>query len=104
MSNRIAYKILVISKNGNMRSPISFAGLVVKYRMNCWAKPKNSTRYLFVYKTLKDAKKVFALFNRAEQRHLIIVECTTENFRKAVGAGLVCEYRCTKLKPIRVIE
>ena len=104
MSSHLAYKILAVDTNGAMRSPISFLGLAVKYRMNRWAKPKNSTRYLFAYKTLKDAKKVFTLFSRREQKQLAIVECIAENFRKAVGAGPVNEYRCTKLKPTKAVE
>lgn len=103
MSNRLAYKILAVEKRGAMMSPISFLGLAVKYKMKAWAWPKNSTRYLFAYKTLRDAKKVFALFSRREQKQLVIVECLAQNFRKAIGVGPVNEYRCTKLKPTRVV-
>ncbi len=104
MSNHLAYKILAVDKSGVMMSPISFTGLAVKYKMNRWAKPKNSTRYLFVYKTLEDAKKVFALFARMEQKQLILVECLAENFERAIGAGPVAEYRCTRLKPTEIVE
>ncbi len=103
MTNRLAYKILAVDESGAMMSPISFSGLAVHYYMNVWSAPKNSTRYLFVYKTLDDAKYVFALFSKGEQEHLVIVECMTENFEKAIGAGPVAEYRCTALQPIKVV-
>ena len=76
----------------------------MKYKMSRWSKPKNSTRYLFVYRTLKDARKVFDLFTRIQQKKLIIVKCLAENFERAIGAGPVDEYRCTKLKPTKVVE
>lgn len=104
MTNRLAYKILAVDKSGAMMSPISFSGLAVSYEMGGWAKPKNSTRYLFVYNTLHDAQKVFALFSKEERKHLVIFECMTENFEKAIGAGPVAEYRCTRLKPTKVVE
>lgn len=103
--NALAYKILAIDKSRTrMMSPISFSGLSVKYKMNRWSKPKDSTRYLFVYRTLKDAKKVFALFDKRVQKHLVITECLAENLERAIGAGPVDEYRCTRLKPMSVIE
>ena len=104
MNMTLAYKILAVDKGGAMMSPISFSGLAVSYKLNTWAKPKNSTRYLFVYNTLHDAQKVFALFSKKEQKHLAVFECMTENFEKAIGVGLVPEYRCTKLKPTRMIR
>jgi len=99
-----ANKILAVNEDETMMSPISFTGLAVRYKMNEWSEPKNSTRYLFVYKTLEDAQKLFSMFAEVEQKQLIIVECLVENFELAVGAGPVDEYRCTRVKPIRVIE
>ena len=104
MSNQLAYKILAVNKDETLVSPISFTGLAVKYKMSRWSKPKNSTRYLFVYRTLKDARKVFDLFTRIQQKKLITVKCLAANFERAIGAGLVAEYRCTRLKPTKVVE
>lgn len=104
MGNHLAYKILAVDENGDMKSPISFTGLAVRYKMNEWAKPRNSTRYLFVYKTLEDAKQVFALFDKMEKAQLVLVECLAENFERAIGAGPVDEYKCTRLKPTRIVN
>jgi len=100
---KLAYKIVAVNKDGSMVSPISYLGLAVRYRMGKWAKARR-WKYLFVYKTAADAKKILRkiLGCRACQG-LAIIECETENLRKAVGGGPVPEYRCTRLKPVSVI-
>lgn len=102
-SIKLAYKIVAVNKDGSMVSPISYLGLAVRYRMGRWAKARN-WKYLFVYKTISDAKKIFKKirgYSRAQR--LVIVECETKNLRKAVSGGPVPEYRCTRLKPVSVI-
>jgi hypothetical protein len=104
---RTAYKIVVLEKDGTMLSPISFSGLAVQYKVGEWAKAHVPGHYLFVYQTLRDAKKVFGMIRRAQiqsVQRLVIVECSTKNLRKAVGAGPVPEYRCTELKPERIVN
>lgn len=114
----LAYKIVVLEEDGTMLSPISFSGLAVRYKMGEWAKASVPGNYLFVYQTLRDAKKLFGMIQRAAKvlppqtypwkvrkaQRLVIVECLTKNLRKAVGGGPVPEYRCTELKPERIVN
>lgn len=99
---KLAYKIVAFNKDSSMVSPISYLGLAVKYQIGKWAKARR-WKYLFVYKTLVDAKRVFRSIKSSGAGKLVIVECEVENLRKAVGGGPVPEYRCTRLKPIIVI-
>lgn len=101
---KTAYKIVAIDRDGVMVSPISYLGLAVRYYFGKWAKAR-TWKYLFVFKTLRDAKKIYrGIRMRTPKMKLIIIECETENLRKAVGGGPVPEYRCTRLKPIKVVE
>lgn len=100
---KVAYKIVAVNKDGSMVSPISYLGLAVRYQMGKWAKARN-WKYLFVYKTVHDAKRVFRqIRGYPGAQRLVIVECEAKNLRKAVGGGPVPEYRCTRLKPVSVI-
>ncbi len=114
---RLAYKLVATDKTGIMVSPISYLGLAVRYQIGKWTKPIVG-KYLFVYKTIEDAEQVFYTIRKVQrhqffkrkcefcddyEQHLIIVECETKNLRKAVGGGSVPEYRCTKVKPIKVV-
>ena len=104
--SKTAFKIVTIDKYGTMYSPISYAGLAVRYTRGRWAKAKKRGHYLFVYKTMKDAFKMLRMIeeNRVDSNQsLVVIECQTVNLRKAVGGGPISEYRCTRLKPIRIV-
>lgn len=102
---KLAYKIVAINPDDTMVSPISYAGLSVEYKMGRWAKAK-VWKYLFVYKTFKDSKRVFNKINKHLRgiQNLAIIECEVQNMRKAVGNSFVTEYRCTRLKPLKVVQ
>lgn len=101
---KLAYKIVVINKDGSMISPISYMGLAVRYQVGRWAKARN-WKYLFVYRTLSDAKKILRkIKGYPSSQRLVVIECETKNLRKAVGGGPVPEYRCTRLRPVSVVH